>query len=375
MQRKIRLLSWLFGTLAARGAMAASVVLAALFCLQVEGQKMADVKVPAPPFAVTTTRAWRPTPHGDSPGNVVYFSPRNSLKGNGDHTPSFKAVDFRPVTMTTSIDWIKDFPFPMDLNDQLGDCYYAAGCHFDNLLTANVGKESFFSLAAIRSRYLTLSGGDNGLNDGDMQKEMTRRYLADIPDAKIIDYAYIDSNDVNSMQAAISRYGASFFTFAVAPAWIRNSETGATWDASGYTQNDNGHAVTFGGVSSLGNYKLLTWGTWVWITPAAVKVCQPSSWVAFSVRWFGPLGYAPNGQHITALAKQWQLDTGRAIPPDVIAQFPPAGGPPPPPPPPSPTTHNVVTWTVNGVTSSWELVPVGTIETLRKFASGLDNVP
>ncbi len=315
---------------------------------------------PVPPenLTFTTLRAFRPQDPSEGPGHMVFFMDREKMRGRDAKVIHFKAPKQLDRSVTLPIDWGKEFAFPMDLNDTYGDCYYAAGCHGDNTYTANAGTESVFSLTSIRTRYFALSGGDNGLGDSDMQGEMSNRYLADVPAAKIVSWANIDTTDAAAMQLALSRYGVVYFTFAVAPAWIRNSSKGALWDANTYTANRNGHAVIFNGCDTSGKYKLQTWGVYVWMTPAAVRVCQPGGWVAFSARWFDAKGFAPNGTHIVDLAKQWQADTGKSIPAAVISSFPPPGILPPLPPTPPPGGKNYVTYTINGVSSTFELGPI-----------------
>lgn len=275
----------------------------------------------------TTVRVWRAT--APTEGHFCFFMDRKSMWG-ADKTVHFKLEEGKFKAVTLPIDWAKSFSFPTYLNDQYGDCYYAAGCHADNTWTANASTKSDFLLSSIKTRYFKLSGGDNGLNDSDMQGEMLNHGLgvtAEEVKAKIVSWANVDSNDANAMQSAIQKYGLVMFTFAVANNWINNSSTGSVWDSSTFRANNNGHAVLFNGVDTAGKYKLLTWGTYVWITPAGVKVCDPGAWVAFSTRWFNSAGYAPNGTHIVDLAKQWKTDTGKTIPDSVVNSFPaPVGG-------------------------------------------------
>lgn len=334
------------------------------------------------PHSATTARAWRQASRVVDGGHFVYFMDREKMRGK-DRAIHFKVDHEKKHAITLPIDWAKNIDFPMDLNDQLGDCYYAAGCHTDNTYAGNTGPPSVFSLSAIRSRYLTLSGGDNGLNDSDMQAEMMNRYLADVPAAKILSWANVDPTDAMATQLAIQKYGVVLFTFCVAPNWINSSDTGTVWDASSYRNNNNGHAVIFNGVDAKGNYKLQTWGTYVWITPAAVKVCQPGAWVAFSSRWFDPkTGYAPNGSHIVELAKQWTIDTGKTIDPAVISSFPPPGVTPPPPPTPpgpipptpGPVGMDTITLNIGGQTSQYELFPLGTRSKFAELQKIIGNM-
>ncbi len=288
----------------------------------------------------STNRVWRPTVSHPDGGHFARFIPISKIRKPAD-TKGEKLVkaDFSKFKASLPIDWAKSFDFPMDLNDTYGDCYYAAGCHADNTWTANAGTQSFFALSAIKSRYFALSGGDNGLNDSDMQGEMMNRYLADVAQAKIVSWADIDTTNPDSAQAAIYNFGCVLFTFAVPNNWINNSNTGAVWD-TGSPNPNNGHAVIWNGVKEDGSYRLQTWGTYVWITQRGVRSCDPGGWVAFSTRWFNNKGYAPNGKHITELAQVWKSSTGKTIAQSVIDAFPPVGptppGPGPLPPGPGP---------------------------------------
>lgn len=279
----------------------------------------------------TTTRVWRPNKVGD--GHFVHFIPRaKMIRAGGVRIFDCSTIpDFKAPTLP--IDWAKSTPFLMYGNDRYGDCYYAAICHADNTFTGANGPVSVFNLQSIINRYLSLSGGDNGLSDGDVIPEWKNRGLADVPDAKIVDMMYLTITDPVTVQTAMANFGPIMFTFSVPNAWINNSNTGDLWDAPATANPNNGHAVIFNGVDVGGKYKLQTWGTYVWITAAGVRVCEPDGWVTFSKRWFSPKGYAPNGKHITELATLWTQAGGKAIAADVINSFPPPGDVPPDPGP------------------------------------------
>jgi hypothetical protein len=236
------------------------------------------------------------------------------------------------------IDWTKGdtIPFPMDDNDVLGDCFYAAAEHGDNTWTANVGVESAFDDAATKASYLALSGGDNGLDEGQITGEWKNRGLNGIKAATILDWLDIDPLNAPLVQSAMQLFGHVQFQLAVPDLWINNFTTGYVWDAgSGVAANpNNGHAIIWNGVDANGRYKLQTWGTHGWITPAGVAVCDPTAFVAFSLRWFNALGYAPNGKHYTELAALWVQAGGKPLP---VSPYPaPTPGPTPQPPGPTP---------------------------------------
>lgn len=284
----------------------------------------------------TTNSVWRPLP-GD--GHFVHFTPRELMKQKRSPRAAQKLDPSKLPPAPATLDYAKDIAFPMDLNDTYGDCYYAAICHLFNTLMGNSSTSPTFGLGAIRSRYFSLSGGDNGLGDEDVQGEMTQTtrrfqgYVADVPGTSIVDFQYLDTTDTESVKRAMNAFGVVVFTLSVPNGWINNSNTGAIWDAPARANPMNGHAVIWNGYDNRGYYKLQTWGTFVWITPAGVKQCDPSGWVVFSTKWFDAKGYAPNKMHITQLAKVWQDAGGKAIPASVVSQFPPPDGPTPPTPP------------------------------------------
>jgi len=242
--------------------------------------------------------------------------------------------------------------FPMYGNDQYGDCFYAEICHHDQLFTGNNGAQSSFALGTfstngtgILNRYRTLSGGDFGLADEDVQGEWKNRYLADVKAATAFDFLYIDTTNPDTLTAAMRELGGVAFTFTVADNWMDNFKTGMVWDASNYNQNNNGHAVLLGGRDDANKRtKLITWATYVWITDAAIRVCNPGGFVVCSTRWFNAKGFAPTGKHITEVSNIIAAAGGNPFPASVISQFPPIAPPQPPnPPPPGPAQGKIIT--------------------------------
>lgn len=288
--------------------------------------------LPAAAQEATTTRVWRYTPTLEDveKGNFCFFFDHAKYKEKLG-TPFMSEAGW-PVAPTT-FDHGAKISYPMLLNDQLGCCFYSSICHHDQTFTGWYGPQSQFNLTTFRQRYLALSGGDNGLSDGDVQGEWKNRYLADVKEAKAFDYLYIDTKNPAVLSAAIYELGGVQFTFTVAPAWISNSDEGAVWEASTYRNNNNGHAVHLVGVDSKGYYKLITWGTYVWISPAAIKVCNPDGFAVMSTRLFNAKGYAPTGRHISDISQIVVAAGGKAFPASIISQFPPKDGPTPGPTP------------------------------------------
>lgn len=239
--------------------------------------------------------------------------------------------DFPPIALP--IDWTKadSLQFPMDGNDQYGDCMYAAACHTDQTLTGNAGTESTFDAGSIVQAYLRLAGGDNGLDEGQIIDEWTKG-LCGNSSAVIYDALDVDATNPKLMQACLYLFGGVFFMLDVPDRWVRIAATDAVWDVPARADQNNGHGVMWNGCDAKGRYKLQTWGTHLWLTPAGVSVCDPSAFVVFSPRWFNAEGIAPNGMNYDQLAALWVELGGATLPPNPFR--PPV--PPPSPPAPSP---------------------------------------
>jgi hypothetical protein len=244
---------------------------------------------------------------------VVFVQDRQTMKV-GRPAASFRLEGAYPL-FSLPIDWTKNqsLAFPMDGNDLFGDCLYAAACHADNTFTGNLGAEEGFDPNVIINDYLRLSGGNNGLNEGQIVEEW-RNGLANTPAARIFDVLNLNPNDSVAMQAAIYFFGGALFMLDIPDKWRTSFATGAIWDAPAIADRNNGHGVWWNGVNTNGNYRMQTWGTYGWITPSGVAVCDPSCFVVFSPRWFDDDGVAPNGLSYFQLAALWQQFGGGVLP-------------------------------------------------------------
>jgi hypothetical protein len=211
------------------------------------------------------------------------------------------------------IDWAKTLSFPIEGNDIYGDCMLAAAEHGDNTFTGDTGKESDFDAALTVQHYLALSGGNNGLNAGQIISAWEGG-LPGVPEAKILEALDIDTTDAKLVQAAIWLFGGLFFTLDIPENWYTTFTAGGVWDAPATADSNNGHGVWWNGVNTQGNYHLQTWGTYGWITPAGVADCDPAGFVVFSTRWFDSHGKAPNGLSYNELAAYWAQMGGRTLP-------------------------------------------------------------
>ncbi len=240
------------------------------------------------------------------------FTDRQAMKV-GHPTANMRMTATLPAPPALPIDWAKTFSFPIDGNDIYGSCMMAAAEHADNTFTGNNGAESSFDESLTVTDYLQLSGGNNGLNSGQIIS-FWENGLPGVPNAKIMDALNIDTTNAQLVQTAIWLFGGVFFTLSIPDDWYNNFVTGYVWDAPATADSANGHGVWWNGVNSQGNYHLETWGTYGWITPAGVKDCDPGGFVVFSRRWFNSSGQAPNGYSYNQLAAYWQQMGGKALP-------------------------------------------------------------
>jgi hypothetical protein len=262
---------------------------------------------------------------------------------------------------------------PMDGNDTLGDCGFAMAAHVDNIWTFGQGKpgftESVFNLAALEAQYKQVSGGDNGV-DEDMMVGSGGAWvvgLANVPAAVVVDHLDIDVTNGPLCQYAIDQFYAVCMAWSVPDAFIDGFNTGTVWPDAGIPDPNNGHYTPLADVGGpadeadgtplFGFYRLWTWGTWCWVSPAFIASVQPQSFVAFSPRQFSlATGLDSKGRHISTQAAKWVAMGGSASKvAAAVALFPPLNGPvpvppgpvppgpvPPPAPPPSPALIETV---------------------------------
>lgn len=283
-----------------------------LFCSKPSANGETPVKAEVKKFTATTKRVFVP-----NLGKFVHFHDRQKMKV-GHPTKKFHLhAQLLPV-VTLPVDYGtykgKALSFPMYGNDRLGDCMYVAGLHVDQTFTGMNGNESQFNEAELERDYLNLAGGDNGLNESDIIPAW-KKGLAGNKDANIIDALDIDPNNAQLMQVAVQYFGHVFFMFDVPDQWINDFRNGGLWDAPAVADQNNGHGVMFNGVRANGDYALRTWGQFTWITQRGIAQCDPTAFVAFSMRWFNKDGYAPNGLHYVDLSKLWVSLGGSQPPP------------------------------------------------------------
>jgi len=250
----------------------------------------------------------------------------------------------------------------MDSNDTLGICGPAMCDHVDGIRTYGQGKPGFTemhaNLAALVAQYERVSGGDNG-TDEDMLVGTSGIWtaagggLAADPTAVVVDHLDVDVTNEALAQYCIDQFYHVNMAWSVPDAFLQGFAQGTVWAAAATADPNNGHFTPLSDVAAPGTvvngtdiggfYRLWTWGSWCWVSPAFVASVQPQSFVTFSPLQFSKAtGYDSHGRHVSDQAAAWIALGGNAsILNAVVAQFPakpsPVVTPPPAPPTPSPT--------------------------------------
>jgi hypothetical protein len=253
---------------------------------------------------------------------------------------------------------------PMDGNDTLGICGPAMMAHMTNIRTYGQGKSGFtekvVNLAALESQYESpqYSNGDNG-TDEDMLVGVNGMAtaagggLAGDPTDIVADHLDVDVTDVPLAQYCNDQFYGVHMAWSVPDDFLQNFAQGVVFAAADIADPANGHytplsdiggpaSVAADGTNVNGFYRLWTWGTWCWVSPAFVASVDPQSFITFSALQFNAQGYDSHGRHVSDQAAAWVAIGGNAaLVAAVVSQFPakpvPSPTPPGPTPPPVPT--------------------------------------
>jgi hypothetical protein len=252
---------------------------------------------------------------------------------------------------------------PMDGNDTLGDCGPVMCAHTNTIRTYGQGKAGFTpvlaNVAALEAQYEQVSGGDNG-TDEDMLVGTGGIWLAGIAGDStqtVVDHLDVDVTDAPLAQYCVDQFYAIAMAWSVPDDFLQKFTTGTVWANADTPDPNNGHytpladvagQASITGVNGDGFYRLWTWGTWCWVSPAFVASVDPDCFVTFSALQFAKAtGYDSHGRHVSDQAAKWVALGGNASKvATVVAQFPPKAGPtpspvpaptPPVPAPPAPT--------------------------------------
>lgn len=255
-----------------------------------------------------------------------------------------------------AVDNYTGIPFPMYLNDRLGDCAIASPAHEIGAWTAKEsGKAVLFSDQDIISAYSACSGYDprTGANDNGCVLETVQEYWlrTGIGGRKIVAYAEIDPNDTTLVRQATHLFGGLTIGLLMPAAWQNQTGPNGVWGTGGgYNYQPGtwgGHAVPVVGYDAQFLY-VVTWGQVQKLTWEALRVYSPSVGVFANISQdWATDGTAPNGVDVAALVEAFDAINGNS---------PAPVWPDPIPPKPDPKPGPAVTYTFAG-----ELVTGGKI--------------
>lgn len=180
--------------------------------------------------------------------------------------PSFDSKDRVYTALKTSD---ASVVFPMDGNDQYGDCTIAARAHADTVWNAFDTVKSIATRAWCLRLYFHLTGGvDSGL---DPLRVMKNWRGTKSPADNILGFVAIDPANHTHMQQAMALFGCVYVGFQCQKDIILDFNAHKPW-VPGPLINE-GHAVVFTGYTGSGPTDLLnvlTWGAdyqqgqWAW---------------------------------------------------------------------------------------------------------------
>jgi hypothetical protein len=186
--------------------------------------------------------------------------------------------------------------FPMDGNDQYGNCTIAALAHLITMIFAFLGRVVIPARADVVALYFKLTGGaDSGLDMLTVCNYIRQNgWLGERP---ILAFAEIDIANDYRVQQAINLFGFAYAGFQVPADCIAQFDSGGPWVRGPLTQD--GHAVPLVDTSRTLGVEALTWGgkvlgTWPWFNE-----CVDEAYVLIPAEAANP-GYIP-GFNVTQL--------------------------------------------------------------------------
>jgi hypothetical protein len=182
-------------------------------------------------------------------------------------------------------------------NDQAGDCVIAGGLHETLLWRAAAKQATSLSTACAIKNYELITGyvpSDPSTDQGtDMQAAASYRRKTGLLDAaghrhKIAAYAALAVGNLDQLAASAWIFGAVGVGIEV-PAFVMDDfNAGKVWDVQRTNAKvEGGHYIPCVGRSANGNFRFVTWGSVVEVTPAFLKKYMDEAIVYLSEEMLG----------------------------------------------------------------------------------------
>ena len=154
--------------------------------------------------------------------------------------------------------------FPLDSNDEYGDCTCAALAHAETVFNGLVGVNKIMASADVLALYMKLTGGeDSGMAELDVLNYWKANQ---VEGDEIINYVSIDPKNHAHVMLAMVMFGGCYIGFQVQENAISDFDAKKIWTPGNLTED--GHAVYAVSYNPEG-VTVLTWGstqggTWDW---------------------------------------------------------------------------------------------------------------
>ena len=152
--------------------------------------------------------------------------------------------------------------------------------------------------------------------------------------AVVADHLDVDVTNVTLAQYVVDQFYGICMAWSVPDNFLQGFSQGSVWAPAGTPDQANGHyspladiggpSDTSGAQSLNGFYRLWTWGSWAWVSPAFVASVDPECFTTFSALQFNKAtGLDSHGRHVSDQAAKWVALGGNAqAVAAVVAAFP-----------------------------------------------------
>ena len=149
--------------------------------------------------------------------------------------------------------------YPMDGNDQYGDCTMAGVAHLIEAFDAEVAeKDPIPAEQEVVNEYFKLTGGeDTGLNEAEVLKVWHTKGLFG---ETIAGYAPVNPKDLLELHQSIAFYGGCYLGIECGPPQQEQFQRGEQWVWEDSAEEDEGHCVVALGYGPNGGLHVKTWG-------------------------------------------------------------------------------------------------------------------
>ena len=168
--------------------------------------------------------------------------------------------------------------YPIDGNDQYGDCTIAGVAHLIAAWNAQTGQNDPVPTGdEVVQEYFTLSGGqDTGLNELDVLKTWHQSGLFG---ERIAGYAPVNPQSVLGLHQAVAFYGGCYLGIECPESAQEQFQAGQPWTYDPSSPVEGGHCIVALGYTVSGSLLCATWGGIAEVTPGFLAHFLDEAWV------------------------------------------------------------------------------------------------